>query len=194
MDLHRLRREAISFFDNSPRRVQILGHQFFDSMNTNGDRSVDFDEIHDFLEGKTFLTRLLDGELFDGLDEDGDGSLDFYEFITLFYVIFTMFRCNECRNRMVGQPHFTCVVCFTSANSNTTYDICGSCYGRGCVNHRHHQLVNYHAFILDGAGGGHGQNTAMRSGYRPRLRPGIRGRGRGPPRFSQPPGHVSFVN
>ncbi|KAL9688412.1 hypothetical protein QQ045_032833 [Rhodiola kirilowii] len=158
MDFYRMREEAIGYYENSPTRVQIQLHRFFDSMDTNGDRSVNFDKIYDFLKGKTFLTRLLNGVLFDGLDEDGDGNLDFYEFITLFYVIFTMFRCNECRNRLVGQPHFTCVVCFTSANANNTYDICGSCYRRGYYNHRHHprRLVNYREFILDG-----GQNNPM---------------------------------
>ncbi|KAL9686633.1 hypothetical protein QQ045_031026 [Rhodiola kirilowii] len=158
MDFYRMREEAIGYYDNSSRQVQNLVRQFFDSMDTDGDGSVDLDEIHDFLEGRTFLTRFLDGEVFDALDEDEDGSLDFYEFITLFYMIFMMFDCDECGDPLVGQEHLTCVLCFTSANANTTYDICGSCYRRGYFNHRHHprHLVDYREFILDG-----GQNNPM---------------------------------
>lgn len=139
MNIHEGREEAVSYYESGPRRIRGLVHQFFDAMDTNGDGGVHFYEIHDFLEGRRFLTLFLNRRVFNDLDEDGYRSLDFYEFITFFHMIM-MFDCDEYDQPLAGQRHFTCEICLTSPHPNSTlYNVCGSCYNRGYFPHRHHR-------------------------------------------------------
>ncbi|KAL1803600.1 hypothetical protein ACET3Z_032247 [Daucus carota] len=106
----------------APWQAQTMAHQFFNSMDRDGNGSVDYSEFKNFLVSEGF-EYYAGRNLFSKLDGDRNRGLDFWEIMTLYYILKCgrpfCFRCdnflwdaycvyNECR----GGPCYFCSNCY----------------------------------------------------------------------------------
>ncbi|KAF3964034.1 hypothetical protein CMV_011635 [Castanea mollissima] len=142
--MEELHMAALASYSNASNELRQLVQEFFNSMDTNGDRVVIFDEFVEFI-GQNVNIRA-DRNFFRCLDRNGDGLLDFNEVLTFYYILKTRgVWCAYCRNYQTG-VYFTCVACFDNARSTGyTYDLCSACYEA----RRHQQHHPHHNYFLD---------------------------------------------
>ncbi|KAF3457570.1 hypothetical protein FNV43_RR02228 [Rhamnella rubrinervis] len=143
MDDH-IRLAAVAYYNNASRQdVKELAWGFFQSIDTNRDGRVSFDEFVNFLH-RSGYNCVIDPNFFAQLDVNRNGSLDFSEFLTFYYILKTrQVLCGNCRAQLLGL-YFTCVDCFN--DGSPTFDLCVPCYSgnRFCHHHgRDHFLDSY---------------------------------------------------
>ncbi|KAK9992992.1 hypothetical protein SO802_022695 [Lithocarpus litseifolius] len=142
-NMEELHTAASAYYQNASNGLRQLAEEFFNSMDTNGDGGVSFNEFVQFFvqNGYTF-----DPNLFRSLDRNGNGWLELCEVVTFYYILKTRsVRCKYCGSYQMGL-YFTCVTCFNNARSTGyTYDLCCMCYGAG----RHQQQHPHHNYFLD---------------------------------------------
>ena len=142
MELHTAASAYFQFASNETRQRAL---EFFNSMDTNGDGGVSFNEFSQFIVQHGYARPNFN--LFRSLDRDGNCSLDFTEFITFYYVWKTrVVSCACCQNFLL-ERYFTCVACFDNARSTGhTYDLCTVCYEE--MGHQHWHPP-HHSYFLD---------------------------------------------
>ncbi|KZV34031.1 hypothetical protein F511_02804 [Dorcoceras hygrometricum] len=113
---------------------QALAHQFFQSLDTNGDRKVDLTEFLAFTRREGY-SQFGNPNFFSHLDKNGNGTLDFWEVLTLHYIIKSRRPfCDSCSSFIPGM-FFSCVECFKKGEA--TFDLCRDCYKSMKWNHSH---------------------------------------------------------
>ncbi|XP_073128215.1 uncharacterized protein [Henckelia pumila] len=113
---------------------QALAHQFFQSLDTNGDRKVDLTEFLAFTSREGY-SRLANPNFFKHLDKNGNATLDFWEVLTLYYIIKSGRPfCDSCGDFVPG-VFFSCVECFKKGEN--TFDLCRDCYKSMKWDHGH---------------------------------------------------------
>ncbi|XP_073026752.1 uncharacterized protein [Primulina eburnea] len=124
-EMEELREIAIAQHRAGSPEVQALAHQFFQSLDTNGDRKVDLAEFLAFTNREGY-TRFNNPDFFRNLDRNGNGTLDFWEVLTLYFIIKNGRPfCDSCGNFIPG-VFFSCVECYKSGKD--TFDLCRDCY------------------------------------------------------------------
>ncbi|KAK7859061.1 hypothetical protein CFP56_008751 [Quercus suber] len=140
--MEELHMAASAYYRNASNELRQRATEFFNSMDTNGDGGVSFNEFVQFFVQNGY--NWIDPNLFRSLDRNGDGTLDFFEVLTFYYILKTRgVWCDYCRICLMGL-YFTCVACFDNARGNT-YDLCSTCYGA----RRHQQQHPHHNYFLD---------------------------------------------
>ncbi|XP_030933846.1 uncharacterized protein LOC115959548 [Quercus lobata] len=135
-NMEELHMAASAYYSNASDELRQRATEFFNSMDTNGDGGVSFNEFVQFFVQNGYNRG--DPNFFRSLDRNGDGFLDFFEVLTFYYVFKTRsVWCKYCGVYLTGL-YFTCVECFDHARGNT-YDLCSTCYGE-----RRHQQHHYH--------------------------------------------------
>nr|XP_023875893.1 uncharacterized protein LOC111988336 [Quercus suber] len=141
-NMEELHMAASAYYRNASNELRQRATEFFNSMDTNGDGGVSFNEFVQFFVQNGY--NWIDPNLFRSLDRNGDGTLDFFEVLTFYYILKTRgVWCDYCRICLMGL-YFTCVACFDNARGNT-YDLCSTCYGA----RRHQQQHPHHNYFLD---------------------------------------------
>lgn len=133
-EMEELREIAIAQHRAGSPEVQALAHQFFQSLDTNGDRRVDLAEFLAFTSREGH-TRLNNPNFFRILDRNGNGTLDFWEVLMLYFILENGRPfCDSCGNLIPGM-FFSCVECYK--NGKDTFDLCLNCYKSMKWNHSH---------------------------------------------------------
>uniref|UniRef100_A0A7N2MM78 EF-hand domain-containing protein n=1 Tax=Quercus lobata TaxID=97700 RepID=A0A7N2MM78_QUELO len=139
-NMEELHMAASAYYRNASNELRQRATEFFNSMDTNGDGGVSFNEFVQFFVQNGY--NRVDPNLFRGLDRNGDGFLDFFEVLTFYYIFKTRgVWCDYCRIGLMGL-YFTCVACFDNAGGNT-YDLCSTCYEARRHQQRHPPHHNY---------------------------------------------------
>lgn len=121
---------ATAHYEAGNRKVQELAHEFFDSMDTDGDGHVDLPEFLIFMRQEGYA-HLGNPHFFNELDRDGDGSLDFFEVMTVYYIIKSGRPfCSWCGNFIPG-IFFSCAECYKSPRGS--FNLCRVCYGAATI-------------------------------------------------------------
>ncbi|XVF66457.1 hypothetical protein PTKIN_Ptkin10aG0037400 [Pterospermum kingtungense] len=81
-----IRETASAYYANLEQSQKQKAHEFFRSLDKNGDGKINLQEYIAALN-KQRKTWLSNSSFFKELDEDGNGSLDFNEVLMLFYII-----------------------------------------------------------------------------------------------------------
>ncbi|XP_073309110.1 uncharacterized protein [Primulina huaijiensis] len=133
-EMEELREIATAQYQAGSPEDQALAHQFFQSLDTNGDRKVDLAEFLAFTSRQGY-SRLGNPNFFKYLDKNGNGTLDFWEVLTMCYIIKSGRPfCDSCGNFIPGM-FFTCVECFKKGEN--TFDLCRDCYKSMRRDHSH---------------------------------------------------------
>ncbi|XP_063941638.1 uncharacterized protein LOC108202421 isoform X4 [Daucus carota subsp. sativus] len=107
-----LRQFVITQYQAAPRQVKNMAQQFFNAMDRDGNKSVDYSEFKFFLVSEG-LEYYAGRNLFMMLDGDGNRGLDFWEVMTLYYIIKS------------GRPFcFSCDIFLSGV-----YQVCNMCRG-----------------------------------------------------------------
>ena len=143
-NMEELHMAASAYYGNASDELRQLATEFFNSMDTDGDGEVSFNEFVQFLVQIGY--HWVDPNLFRSLDRNGDGLLDFFEVLTCYYILKTRgVWCDCCKAYLMGL-YFTCVACFDNARiTGQTYDLCSMCYEA----RRHQQQHPHHNYFLD---------------------------------------------
>lgn len=131
---------ATAHYEAGNRKVQELAHEFFDSMDTDGDGHVDLPEFLIFMRQEGYA-HLGNPHFFNELDRDGDGSLDFFEVMTVYYIIKSGRPfCSWCGNFIPG-IFFSCAECYKSPRGS--FNLCRVCYGSKKCSHNHNGRAQF---------------------------------------------------
>ncbi|KAL8483216.1 hypothetical protein ACS0TY_026047 [Phlomoides rotata] len=121
-------------------QVQALAHQFYQSMDSDGDWRINLSEFITFTREEGY-TQISNPYFFKELDRDGNGTLDFSEVMTLYYIIKSgRPLCNYCGNFIPG-IYFSCVECFK--NPKNSFHLCGECYRSTKCTHNHNGRAQF---------------------------------------------------
>ncbi|CAA2999584.1 uncharacterized protein LOC111371659 isoform X15 [Olea europaea subsp. europaea] len=137
-DLHEIAR---AHYRSGSQKVRDLAHEFFNSMDSDGDGRIDFPEFQAFVEheGHYWMNNRY---FFKELDRDGNESLDFWEVMTLYYIIKSGRPfCGSCANFVPG-IFFSCVEC--------PFTLCFGCYRSTKCDHNHNgrtQLLDNYTML-----------------------------------------------
>ncbi|KAG8369783.1 hypothetical protein BUALT_Bualt14G0049600 [Buddleja alternifolia] len=139
-EMEELREIAKAHYQAGSPEVQALAHDFFKSMDTDGDERVDLPEFLSFMRQEGY-THLPSANFFNELDKDGNGTLDFYEVMALYYIIKSGRPfCDWCGDFIPG-VFFSCVECFK--NPGNSFNLCRKCYQSTNCNHNHNGRVQF---------------------------------------------------
>ncbi|XP_050255250.1 uncharacterized protein LOC126701172 [Quercus robur] len=142
-NMEELHMAASAYYSNASDELRQRAIEFFNSMDTNGDGGVSFNEFIQFFVQNGY--NRVDPNFFRSLDRNGDGFSDFFEVLTFYYIFKTRgVSCGYCRIGLMTL-YFTCVACFDNAGGNT-YDLCSTCY-EARRHHQHHHP--HHNYFLD---------------------------------------------
>ncbi|XP_022849541.1 uncharacterized protein LOC111371662 isoform X1 [Olea europaea var. sylvestris] len=133
-EMEELREIARAHYHAGAQQVQDLAHEFFNSMDSDGDGRIDFFEFLAFVkqEGHYQMHNL---SFFKELDRDGNGSLDFWEVMTLYYIIKSRRPfCDFC-TKFVPGIFFSCVEC--------SFTLCCDCYRSTKCDHNHNGRTQF---------------------------------------------------
>ncbi|KAL1535624.1 hypothetical protein AAHA92_28383 [Salvia divinorum] len=133
-EMEELREIAKAHYEASPPRVRALAHEFYRSMDSDGDGRVDVSEFLAFMrdEGYPYMQNPC---FFEELDVDRNGTLDFFEVMTLYYIIKSGRPFCDCCARFIPGIFFSCVECYK--NPRISFDLCRDCYRTGRSDHNH---------------------------------------------------------
>ncbi|XP_050239217.1 uncharacterized protein LOC126688539 [Quercus robur] len=144
MAMEELHMAALAYYNNSNRDLQNKAWDFFNSMDSNGNGRVSYEEFIHFFGQYGYNWE--DRNFYHSLDRDHDGLLDFWEVLTLYYILKTRsVRCQCCSACQIGL-YFTCVTCFHSARH--TFDICIGCYSTQTYKRQHDHDVFLDSYVL----------------------------------------------
>ncbi|KAL7145061.1 hypothetical protein ABFS83_07G053500 [Erythranthe nasuta] len=142
-EMEELRQTAKDHYRAGSPKVQDLAFEFFKSMDTNEDSTVDLSEFLAFMrshEGR--YSNMHNRYFFDDLDLDSNGTLDFSEVMALYYIIKSRRPfCDFCRKFIPG-IFFSCVECFNDSQA-APFDLCPVCYRSKRCKHGHNGRVQF---------------------------------------------------
>ncbi|WJZ87435.1 hypothetical protein VitviT2T_006814 [Vitis vinifera] len=136
---------ALAYYENGSEEQKQLARDFFNSLDEDGNGTVD---VHEFIkilseEGHGLVNN---SGFFQELDRDGNESLDFNEFLTLFYIIKSRSRpfCAGC-GIFLKSLFFSCAKCHES--SDETFDLCSACYRGKRFSHQHAAFLDNYTLL-----------------------------------------------
>ncbi|KAD5508968.1 hypothetical protein E3N88_16671 [Mikania micrantha] len=133
--MEELRRIAMASYQASSSRLRNLGHDFFASMDHDGNGKIDQREFLEFMKeaGHVKMSNMF---FFNQLDLNEDGHLDFDEVMMVYYIIQSGRPfCDRC-NRFVTSTYLTCVTCLEDPTA-CPYYLCLDCYAHARLDHLH---------------------------------------------------------
>ncbi|KAG8369781.1 hypothetical protein BUALT_Bualt14G0049400 [Buddleja alternifolia] len=108
-EMDELRMIAKAHYRAGSPEVQALAHEFFKSMDTDGDGRVDLQEFLTFIREEGY-TQMRNPYFFEKLDEDGNGTLDFFECFKSPQSSYTLcskcYQSTECKHNHNGRVQF----------------------------------------------------------------------------------------
>ncbi|KAL8255551.1 hypothetical protein R6Q59_030618 [Mikania micrantha] len=133
--MEELRQIAMASYQASSSRLQKLGHDFFASMDHDGNGKIDQREFLEFMKeaGHNKMSNMF---FFNKLDLNKDGHLDFTEVMMVYYIIQSGRPFCDCCNRFVTSTYLTCVTCLEDPNA-CPYYLCLDCYAHPRFDHLH---------------------------------------------------------
>lgn len=144
--MEELREVALAYYDNCNPELQGRAWEFFQSMDTNGDRRICLREFKEFLHQSGYNRIITDPDFFAKLDRNGDRGLDFQEVLTFYYIIKTGYIfCRGCGIYLSGF-YFTCFECFQGADP-FTFDLCHACHRSQKSTHHHTLFLENHILL-----------------------------------------------
>ncbi|CBI23728.3 unnamed protein product, partial [Vitis vinifera] len=139
-----MREVADAYYKAGAEDIKQLAHDFFNSMDLNGDRRVILREYLAFTEKRGYI-RMSNQEWFRKLDKDRKGSLGFHDVMTLCYIVKSGRPfCKGCGEFMSG-VFFTCVKCFD--HSPSCFSVCLQCYESNNIEHEHKEFLDNFALL-----------------------------------------------
>ncbi|KAD5508770.1 hypothetical protein R6Q59_030615 [Mikania micrantha] len=139
--MEELRRIAMASYHASSSQLQKLGHDFFDSMDHDGNRKIDQREFLEFMR-EAGHNKMSNMYFFNQLDINKDGHLDFTEVMMVYYIIQSGRPFCDCCNRFVTSTYLTCVTCLEDPNA-CPYYLCLDCYAHPRFDHLHDRTSQF---------------------------------------------------
>ncbi|CAL5337349.1 unnamed protein product [Camellia sinensis] len=122
------------YYNSSSSDLKDLAHNFFKSLDFDGDNKVSLHEFLGFMRQHGH-TKMSSRHFFKELDKDSNGSLEFMEVMGLFYIIKSGRPFCEGCDSFISTMFFTCSECFDSADN--PFCVCTACFGNGKFIHEH---------------------------------------------------------
>lgn len=121
-----------------------LVHNFFKSMDTDGDGHVNLPEFLEFMRREGHA-QMRNPHFFKELDRDNNGTLELWEVITLYYIIKSGRPfCDHC-GKFIPGIFFSCIECFN--NHKSPFNLCLGCYVSANCIHNHAQFMDNYTLL-----------------------------------------------
>ncbi|CAL5337347.1 unnamed protein product [Camellia sinensis] len=122
------------YYNSGSSDLKDLAHNFFKSLDFDGDNKVSLHEFLSFMRQHGH-TKMSSRHFFEELDKDSNGSLEFMEVMGLYYIIKSGRPFCEGCDSFIPTTFFTCSKCFDRADK--PFCVCTACFGNGKFIHEH---------------------------------------------------------